>query len=365
MNTLFSVVVPHYSQSDIWKDTVKSILSQDYPAIELIFADDCSPNFDLFLVEDYIRNLKKENLVRFEVCCQTTNVGTVENLRRAHKLCTGEYLTHIAADDVYISERVLSSFVECLVNKQEDVLGVYGQSHLCNRELEKLEKTYFEEEKAQKLNFADSAEQFFELAQGCCIPMGATAFLREEYMKHEVSDKYRLLEDWPFFINAVKEGKRFVFGGFDVLLYREGGISRNTVRTPAQIQCFKDSLLLYESDIFPHLSICSLEQKMRIYYGYNQFRIEVTNLLGELSSQSRIELLLPHKKLMLCLLAERIKSAKLISLCVVLWLIGAIILTALKASFRYQLCLLAGVFSAYSFICFLKAIRKILIFLTS
>ena len=42
---VFSVILAHYCQPDYWKDAVDSVLNQDYPAIELIFADDGTPGF--------------------------------------------------------------------------------------------------------------------------------------------------------------------------------------------------------------------------------------------------------------------------------------------------------------------------------
>jgi len=360
-----SVVVLHYLQNKTWKDTLRSILSQDYPSVELVFMDDCSPGFDINEVGDFIRNNSKGNLVGFELYRQPENVGTVENFRQAHDFCTGKYLTHIAADDAYISNSVLSSYVECLSKKQEDVLGVYGQSYLCNRDLVRLGDTYFEQENAMKLNTSDSKEQFFELSLRCCIPMGATAFIREEYIHHEVSNNYRLVEDWPFFINATRKGKRFFYGEFDALLYRDGGISRNISTSPTLIQCFSDTLNLYENDVFPYISVHSICRQMRIYYEYNQYRIVASNHAGELSSKSRIMLLRRHPKLMLSLLFERIKSAKLISLFILTWLVGTIVLISLKTAFLSQICFTAATFCCYSLVGFVRSIGKIFTFLTS
>lgn len=365
MDSVFSVVVLHYSQSDIWKETIQSILSQDYPSIELIFSDDCSPGFDSKAVEEFIVSNRKENLIRYKVSSQVSNVGTVENLRRAHAFCTGVYLTHIAADDVYISPAVLSRYAKCLEEKPNDVLGVYGQSQLCNKQLVQLGVPYIATQKAIELNAMTSIDQFFELSLKCCIPMGATAFFRDEYMQHEVAGNYKLIEDWPFFVQATRAGKRFLFGEFDALLYRDGGVSRDLRPSPTRIQCFKDTLHLFEYDIFPYISLCSLHQQVQIYLRYNQTRIEITDQAGELASKSRLELLCRNWKLMLFLLLNRIKSAKWISLCVFCWLWGAIALLTIGSAIKYQAYLLVGVFCIYSLLNFIKAMRRIIIFLVS
>lgn len=38
----------------MWKAAVDSVLMQDYPAVELIFADDCTAGFDINVVQWYI-----------------------------------------------------------------------------------------------------------------------------------------------------------------------------------------------------------------------------------------------------------------------------------------------------------------------
>ena len=50
---LFTVLIPHYNQQNLWKTAIQSVLEQDYPLIELIIIDDASDSFDACEVEDF------------------------------------------------------------------------------------------------------------------------------------------------------------------------------------------------------------------------------------------------------------------------------------------------------------------------
>lgn len=64
-DSVFSVVIPAYGGGDMWKAEVDSVLMQDYPAVELIFADDRTVGFDINVVQWYIGSRERENIVRF------------------------------------------------------------------------------------------------------------------------------------------------------------------------------------------------------------------------------------------------------------------------------------------------------------
>ncbi len=350
---LFSVVIAHYAKTELWKQAVDSVLMQNYPAIEIVFADDGSPGFNCAEVEEYIRARAGENIVAVHVFQNETNCGTVENCRRAHQLCTGKYLTHIAADDAYIADDVLSHYRTHLDAKPADVLGVYGQSHLCKSKLVRINITYFIEQDALEMNDYSADEQFHKLAYRCCIPMGATAFVREEFLPYETPEGYRLIEDWPFFVRATKAGKRFLFGLFDALLYRDGGITR--AETPTQRQCYIDTLHLYEHEILPGIDRFPMPDQLKVYWRYNQERIDISRRYGELSDRSRVQILWRNKPLMLRLLLEYLKRARVFSLCALLWLIGLIVLLVLGRTFTDFLWMTSAVFSLFALVSFFKS----------
>ena len=53
----FSVVVLSYKSLEYIKENIDSILNQDYPDIEIIISDDCTPGFECKEYEKYINKL--------------------------------------------------------------------------------------------------------------------------------------------------------------------------------------------------------------------------------------------------------------------------------------------------------------------
>lgn len=287
---LFSVVIPAYGSSDVWKVAVDSVLMQDYPAIELIFTDDCSPDFDIDIVRKYIEDNKCANLVNYAVVQNEENMGTVRNLRNAHACCTGYYLTHIAMDDSYCDQTVLSQYAAALDSKTEDAVGIYGKSVVCNEDMKSLGYTSFNTVRAKEMNKMTAMEQFGELARRCCIHMGATAFVRDEFLRcGDFDTDYRLLEDWPFFLKATISGKKLFFVDFDAIFYRNGGVTDAKFSSRSKRMCCIDHIRQYERLILPNLHFLPYEKQARAFYKYALDRMDMAFIYGRMSEMGTME----------------------------------------------------------------------------
>ena len=85
---LFTVLIPHYNQQELWKTAVLSVLEQDYPYIELIFVDDASESFAPQEVECFIQDHADNNLVGYRILLNESNLGTVKSLNPAYIMQT-------------------------------------------------------------------------------------------------------------------------------------------------------------------------------------------------------------------------------------------------------------------------------------
>lgn len=321
---VFSVVIPAYGNGEQWKTAIDSVLMQDYPSIELVFADDGTPGFDIEAVQQYISNGKHDNLIRCCVIHQAQNLGTVRNLREAHGQCGGTYLTHMAMDDAYCDASVLSRYAKALEEKKEDVLGIYAKSLICDEELNPVGTVSFDVEKAEAMNSMTAIQQFGELTHYCCIHMGATAFVREEFMQHEDFDTaFRLIEDWPFFLKATRQGKRFQFYPFDAIFYRNGGVTDAAFDSPVKKICCRDHIRLYEKLILPYLQLLPWREKLQVYGKYAKDRMDMERIFGALSGWSFVQKLQMGIKYFPAHLGVWIKRRKKLW---ILWLVGTVVI---------------------------------------
>lgn len=282
---LFSVVIVCYRNGEQWKQAVESVLSQDYPAIELIVSDDGSPDFSCSEAEAFITEKKGANLIRSRVLSSDRNAGTVRNLNRADQLCSGDYLLHFAADDALAQSGVLTAFAAALRQKEPDVLGVYGRSEICDSRLRPVGGCSFDPETAESMNGFPAREQWKQLCRGCCIHLGATAFVRAEFVHAGGFDtEFRIMEDWPFLLKNTREGYRFQFVSFPALYYRQGGVTQQRNPSPGYRYLLTDHLLAFERRILPYGGELNRRNRWRVWMRYLDDRMDGRILFGELST---------------------------------------------------------------------------------
>lgn len=282
MDKLFTVIILHYNQDAYWRIAVRSVLNQDYPAIQLIFGDDGSGGFNKSDVLEFVEGFGKRNIKSITVYSNEQNVGTVKNINKAHQFVQGEYILHLAADDCLCDARVLSVLADALEKKQPDILGVYGRCLMCDDRLNYVGKDFSSLDDMKKSNGSDARHQFISLMEKCVYHIGAMAFIYKE-LEEELpfSEQYYLHEDWPFFLKAARKGKRFWFVDAPTLLYRSGGVSRPPTSdlTLSRALLLKDYLILHEKEIFPYIRYLTKAQLAEKILLYDNMRAEAQPVL--------------------------------------------------------------------------------------
>jgi len=91
-----SIVIPSYNKADFIEETLKSIVSQNYPNLEVIIQDGGSTDGTLEIIKKYARKYPK--IVQW---VSKKDKGQVEAINKGLKKATGDVVTYINADDVY------------------------------------------------------------------------------------------------------------------------------------------------------------------------------------------------------------------------------------------------------------------------
>ena len=112
---LVSVIIPLYNSSKYIEDCIDSVLSQDYPNIEVIVVDDGSTDEGASLVGHY-KNVK---LIR------QTNQGVTAARKAGVMASKGEWIMFVDADDT-VRKEIISSWLPLL---RDDVDIIIGKMH--------------------------------------------------------------------------------------------------------------------------------------------------------------------------------------------------------------------------------------------
>lgn len=101
-----SVCIPTYNGAKFIKETLESVLGQDYPNMEVIINDDNSSDNTLDIIN-------KINDPRVSVYANAVNLGLVRNWNKTISYATGEFVKLMCQDDI-LCENAISNQVRLL-----------------------------------------------------------------------------------------------------------------------------------------------------------------------------------------------------------------------------------------------------------
>ena len=97
---LVSVVVPCYNAEKFIADCLQSVVTQDYPSLEIITVDDCSTDNS---VEEIHRFMMKSSKKDVTLLCNPHNLGECRTSELGFQKATGEYVCRLSADDMFVN----------------------------------------------------------------------------------------------------------------------------------------------------------------------------------------------------------------------------------------------------------------------
>ncbi|MEG0178606.1 MAG: glycosyltransferase family A protein, partial [Oscillospiraceae bacterium] len=254
---LFSIIVLHHNQPDYWQDAIGSVLMQDYPAIEMIFADDGSDNLDLDAIKAYVEENKKENLKRCYFQINEINGGTCRNCNSGIEHCTGDYILMLDGDDALYDEQVITNFANAFDSLPKSELIVTARLCMYDITLQKYYEEFILSSAGAACNAMSAQEQYQMLHYNFVFGTASTAFRREIFDVCGMYDdeNYTLSQDGYFFIHILRLGHKFHFFDFSAIKHREGGVC-NPVEgqvSPGMIKVVKDLYTVAVREILPYL----------------------------------------------------------------------------------------------------------------
>ena len=91
-----SIVIPSLNKASLIKETLESIVTQNYPDLEIIIQDGGSMDGTLGIIKKYAKKYPK--VIAWE---SGEDRGQVDAINKGLKKATGEIFTYLNADDVY------------------------------------------------------------------------------------------------------------------------------------------------------------------------------------------------------------------------------------------------------------------------
>jgi glycosyltransferase involved in cell wall biosynthesis len=113
------MVTPAYNQGAFLRETILSVLSQDYPSIEYIVIDDGSTDNTAGVIAEFSGRLR---------AISRENKGQAATLNEGWSLCKGKYVGYLSSDDL-LDNVAISRLVDALEGQSSAVVA-YGDFRL-------------------------------------------------------------------------------------------------------------------------------------------------------------------------------------------------------------------------------------------
>lgn len=259
---LISILVPCYNNQKYIYALLESVFAQTYRNIEVLIGDDGSEQFDARSLVSWITAHSHEGM-HVAVFESEVNRGTVANFEHLQEKARGEWLFHIAADDVLYDKTVMQCFVDrlnALMQQGKKPEVIMAQLEMWNQELTQKMGNFISAKNVRLLESGSPKEIFAESCQHCWLP---PQFLYHRSVLDKVgklSEQYRLIEDWPMALRLSHQGVRFEYmNEVPSAKHRHGGISHgNSVNSKRVfLQYYKELIEVFYHEVQPYPDMIS------------------------------------------------------------------------------------------------------------
>lgn len=267
---LITCVLITYKQSTFLYDCIDSILQQDKVKVQLIVADDGTPDYSFEEIERYIENNRSESLVSAIYIHHKKNVGTVRNINSAIKLATGEYLKIIGGDDAYPDKDVFFCQKECL-DQSSKILVVVGKLIDTDENLNPIFNPRIDSgnQMLMRIFDMDYVEARKEMNARNLFPIAnqASCFRKEFFDKYGLCDeRYRVVEDAELALRVLEHKNEAVALDKICVYHRQkGGISTSKkMFEPRRLAYYHDFVIFSEIQSIDHPEVFSFISRIEI-----------------------------------------------------------------------------------------------------
>ena len=120
---LVSVILPSYNHQQYIEETLQSIWAQSYPDIEIVVVDDCSTD----LTYSILQKLQCKSPFPMKVYQNKQNLGPAKSINKALHLCSGDFFTPFASDDLFMPHRYEKQIQ--MFQENQSLRIVYGNGY--------------------------------------------------------------------------------------------------------------------------------------------------------------------------------------------------------------------------------------------
>lgn len=196
-NPLVSIIVLSYNQSRFVLETLESVKVQTYKPTQLIVVDDCSSDDSVATIESWLR----KNGITCTFIRHRQNEGICKSLNDALAAVTGEYVSIVASDDVWLPNKIAGQ-VEIMEAQPGHVGILYSDAFQIDEQGRALPDMFIAAHR--NLPEMPQGKIFNVLLEGNFIPAMTTLVRRKCYDTVGSYDEQLPWEDWDMWMRIAR-----------------------------------------------------------------------------------------------------------------------------------------------------------------
>ena len=278
-----SILMPMYNSEKYIKESIDSILNQDYKNFELIIVDDGSRDSSVKIVEKY-------NDSRIILYKNIENKGLPYTRNKLLNLSSGEYIALLDSDDIALKNRIKTQVEFLEKNKNIDIVGssaiIFGKYKI---------------EKSSKVITGIENIKCNLIFRNCMI--NSTVMMRKEFIKKNnlsYRNECMVCQDYSFFADASLVGN-IENMNISTIKYRTGHENitkrsktkkielRKEILREIGIRALKGNGFFLEKSEYELISKYIWEKNENIKYDYIEFNelIKILNKVIEINNNKQ------------------------------------------------------------------------------
>ena len=180
-----SIITTSYNRKHSIRNTIESVLAQDYDNIEYIIIDGASSDGTMDIVNQY-----KEQIA---LIVSEPDTGIYNAINKGIQLATGDLIGVMHSDDVFFSDNVISSVVKAFKKNEADL--VYGNGIFVNLKRNRVVR-----------NWISGSFHPSKIVRGW-LPLHTTVYVKKDLInKHGLYDEsFKIAADSEFLLRYMYE----------------------------------------------------------------------------------------------------------------------------------------------------------------
>jgi len=208
-----SIVTTSFNSADTIKDTIDSVLSQNYENIEYVIADGGSKDGTVEVIKSYT-----DPRIRW---ISEPDKGIYDGMNKGIKMSTGDVVGILNSDDFYKNNDVISSVVNEFADEKTE--AVFGDVRFVNPDNLKKTVRYYSSK-----NFKPSKFRFG------FMPAHPTFFTKKKWFDKlgYYQTDYKIAADYELLIRFLYKHKlAYKYIPLDMIVMRTGGASTRSIKS--------------------------------------------------------------------------------------------------------------------------------------